>query len=197
MAGEIQLIGGAWGLFGGEPMTDPNCCRACIECESLCDAGTRPPTWDITVDHNLFFVEPDACSFSGGLGGTSPYAGAFELQWLGESIGGECGWYYCDDDPCNPGEKFVWVLTYNLPDDINLFLYYGVEADSCEPADVLAALLATGSSGVDSFNAAGQTETDCCVVDVVDIPWVGATGTTYVTLGGGAFFVTATATGCP
>ena len=24
MAGEIQLIGGEWGLFGGEPMTDPN-----------------------------------------------------------------------------------------------------------------------------------------------------------------------------
>lgn len=144
------------------------CCCAVV-CVDIC-TGTRPTTFDFQVPHELFFLEDDGCSYDTGTG-LSPYGGNFELQILGGLLGEEddCYWYFCDDDPCYSGKKFVWTFTFNGT-NYEATLYYGVEAETCDAAEIIS-LLAGGTVGVDfagfdTFSKAGPGEDiDCCTID--------------------------------
>ncbi|MFO0899306.1 MAG: hypothetical protein U0836_17925 [Pirellulales bacterium] len=53
------------------------------------------------------------------------FEGTFVLDWFG-SVGGICRWTYCMDDPCNPGSKAMYVLSYRVPNLAVLILVYGL-----------------------------------------------------------------------
>lgn len=186
--------------IGGHLANNLNCCKDCIDCEANCDPGTRPPTFDMTADHGLWYSEDTPCQYDFGGTNTSPYAGSFELQWLG-LFDGLCRWYYCGDDPCETGKKFVWTLAYFLPDNLSLSIWYACDIADCERQSIIDCLnagqgVAGGYGGFDRFNKDFQSETDCCLIDQDTIPWVGFSGTHHVTITGGALYLTATATGC-
>lgn len=172
------------------------CCRFCITCESLCDELTRPPTFDVEIDHDLFFRSVTGCDYDTGTG-QSPYAGGpFETQWLG-AVDGICRWYYCSDDPCNPGLKYVISPFMLLPDVVHCTLFYGVNSADCTPANVAAALEAADYLGIDTFRLNGfASSLDCCTLDEA-LPFETFTGASHVTLTGPTGFrLRITATNC-
>lgn len=179
--------------ISGHLANNENCCKDCIDCETNCDTGTRPPTFDIQVDHGFWYTDPASCQYDLGGTDTSPYGGSFELQWLGASDG-LCRWYYCGDDPCDTGKKFIWTLAYYLPDVILLTIWYSADIADCDRQTVLD-YIQTGPTGFNTFSKSGQTETDCCLIDVTDIPYLGSSGG-LVTITGGALYIDAQATGC-
>lgn len=178
------------------------CCCAVV-CVDIC-TGTRPTTFDITVPHFLWFSLVDTCAYNTGTN-QSPYGGAFELQLLGGVLGetDDCYWYYCDDDPCNPGKKFVWTLHFTVTSYVGR-IYYGVTSDTCDAADIIAALaggvVGVDIEGYDEFDLAGPgAEIDCCAIDFDGsdgdngLSWNTQTGASQVTLTGGPYWIAFTA----
>ncbi len=88
-------------------------------CETNCLPGTIPNEFELVMPASAF--NP----FIGCGAACSAFAGTFVLTWFG-SVGGICRWTYCLDDPCNPGAKAMYVLSYRIPNLAVLILVYGL-----------------------------------------------------------------------
>lgn len=107
--------------------TQPQCCcptghedpPGSDACETNCIAGTIPNSFELVMPVNSFNTAT-GCGTD-----CATFEGTFLLEWFGD-VGGICRWVYCGDDPCNPGSKFMYVLSYRIPNLAVLILVYGL-----------------------------------------------------------------------
>lgn len=184
----------------GRPGHNAACCCA-FACEHNCQAGTLPLTFDLTVPHFLFFRTFDNCDYDTGTD-TSPYGGNFTLDRLTIApnfYGGRCAYFYCGDDPCAPGKKFVWLLSTALATArIRATVMYGLNAPNCLASEVTTALDTSDWMAADDFvqvSPGPGVPANCCNLSASDIQWFGAINPpgAHVTLGGGPYLLTASA----
>lgn len=178
MGTQIRFVDGKILFVDGKIAFDAACCCEPVECETLC-TEPLPDIFDVDIDHDAFNRLVTGCDYDTGTF-ESPYGGAFECQFLG-SVNGVCRWYYCGDDPCNPGQKFV-VSPYAVGTIVGVTIFYGVNELTCEPEEIIAAIEATDYAGFDDFNEPDYGTMDCCTIDGDFLQWKTAAGFSHVTL---------------